>query len=265
MKNYILYEHISPNGKRYIGITGRDVNSRWQRGSGYKANKYFYNAIQKYGWSNFEHNIIKENLSLEEANKLEREYILKYNTLDPDFGYNHSIGGEKFEGYHLTEEHKRRVSDGTKKAMQDPEIRKKCSKGRLGKPAYNKGKHLSEETKEKIRQANLGSNNPNYGRKRKPLTEEQKQKIREATKKAMSRPDIKEKQLENTRKVNCNRTSYNKGKHLSEETKKRISENTKKAMNDPIIREKFLQANKEAGKRRKEGNRIRKEISNGRK
>ena len=223
--------------------------------SGYKTNKHFYNAIQKYGWDNFEHNILKTSLSKSEACKLERYYISKYRSNQYKYGYNRSQGGEMEIGWHYSDEEKEKISKATKKAMQDPEIRKKCSKGRLGKPAYNKGKHLSEETKEKIRQANLGSNNPNYGRKRKPLTEEQKQKIREATKKAMSRPDIKEKQLENTRKVNCNRTSYNKGKHLSEETKKRISENTKKAMNDPIIREKFLQANKEAGKRRKDKNR----------
>jgi len=36
MKTYIVYEHISPSGKRYIGITSNSPNRRWgANGQGY--------------------------------------------------------------------------------------------------------------------------------------------------------------------------------------------------------------------------------------
>ena len=46
MKEYTVYVHISPNGKRYYGITMQEVNKRWLNGKGYRGNKHFTNAIQ---------------------------------------------------------------------------------------------------------------------------------------------------------------------------------------------------------------------------
>lgn len=40
------------NDKKYIGITSRNVDLRWQNGLGYK-NTHFGNAIKKYGWGKF--------------------------------------------------------------------------------------------------------------------------------------------------------------------------------------------------------------------
>lgn len=101
MVNFIVYEHLNKvNGKRYIGITSRSLEER----SGLNGKNYtkehqevFYNAIQKYGWNNFEHNIIKKNLSFEEATNLEKELIKKYHTYiydDQKNGYNMTLGGE---------------------------------------------------------------------------------------------------------------------------------------------------------------------------
>lgn len=144
-KSFVLYEHISPNGKRYIGVTSKSPENRWCNGLGYSYNKYFYSAIKKYGWDNFKHNIIKENLSYEEAANLEREYIEKYDTINPKKGYNHSIGGEGISNYCLTEEQKKKISEATKKAMQNPEVKEKISK--LTKKALNK-----EEIKKKLKE-----------------------------------------------------------------------------------------------------------------
>ena len=61
---YTVYMHTSPSNKRYIGVTKQKPISRWRTdGSGYKHNKHFWNAIQKYGWDNFEHIIIEEGFS----------------------------------------------------------------------------------------------------------------------------------------------------------------------------------------------------------
>lgn len=32
MSKWVVYEHISPSGKVYVGITNRDVNLRWRKG-----------------------------------------------------------------------------------------------------------------------------------------------------------------------------------------------------------------------------------------
>lgn len=104
--NYILYMHISPSNKYYIGITSQNIEKRWQNGYGYKTNKHFWRAIQKYGWDNFEHKILKQNLTKEKAEELEIYYIQKYNSTNVDFGYNKAPGGKLLPKF--TEETKRK-------------------------------------------------------------------------------------------------------------------------------------------------------------
>ena len=92
--SYCVYKHTNKiNGKVYIGQSS-NIKERWSRkGTCYKGCTYFYNAIQKYGWDNFEHIILKDSLSLEEANYWEEYYIKQYNSTDNNFGYNLSLGG----------------------------------------------------------------------------------------------------------------------------------------------------------------------------
>lgn len=47
----------------------------------------------KYGWDNFDHEIIASNLTLDEANNFEILLIDKLNTRNPDYGYNIASGG----------------------------------------------------------------------------------------------------------------------------------------------------------------------------
>lgn len=109
--NWIVYIHICPNDKKYIGITSKEKpNHRWRNGEGYKSNKHFYNAIKKYGWDNIEHIVIENNLSKEDAQLKEIELISKYNSNNQEFGYNAASGGEANSGYKQSEEHKRKIS-----------------------------------------------------------------------------------------------------------------------------------------------------------
>lgn len=92
--NYKIYVHINKiNGKMYIGQTCQNVEDRWRDGNGYKNCCYFGNAIQKYRWDNFEHIVLIDNLSLEEANIFEEELIKKYDTTNRNVGYNIYYGG----------------------------------------------------------------------------------------------------------------------------------------------------------------------------
>ena len=80
--NWIIYEHISPSGKIYVGITSKSVVQRWgTKGSGYLykqtngnyVHKYFASAILKYGWESFQHNIIASNLGEKTAKNMEKD------------------------------------------------------------------------------------------------------------------------------------------------------------------------------------------------
>lgn len=92
---FCVYMHTNQiNNKRYVGITNQKPSYRWRTdGSGYK-HQMFGRAIDKYGWENFSHELLAIDVSKEEACKLEQKYIEKYKTMNPDFGYNISSGGE---------------------------------------------------------------------------------------------------------------------------------------------------------------------------
>lgn len=139
-RKWCIYMHINKiNGKRYIGQTCQNPpKKRWANGLGYIESPRFWNAIQKYGWDNFEHIIIQDNLTLDEANSLEESLIKKYDTTSDKFGYNLQSGGEN--------------------KLHSEETKKKMSK-------WQQGKHHSEETKKKLSESHkgdlfAGSNNP---------------------------------------------------------------------------------------------------------
>lgn len=95
MGEYTVYIHKNKiNNKRYVGITSTSLKDRWQEGYGYKTQSIFFDDIIKYGWDNFEHEIVYENLSQREAQEKEIELIFKYKTwigFEDCCGYNTSI------------------------------------------------------------------------------------------------------------------------------------------------------------------------------
>lgn len=130
MKTFMVYKHLNKtNGKVYIGITSQKAEKRWGRGSKY-GSQHFGRAIKKYGWDNFDHIIIAENLSKEDACELEKILIKAYNSTNPLYGYNEAQGGDgggmynkhhtekakemisqAMKGVQFTEEHKRHISE----------------------------------------------------------------------------------------------------------------------------------------------------------
>lgn len=124
MENYKVYMHTAPNGKVYIGITKQKLKRRWQNGSGYNKNSHFKRAIKKYGWDNFKHELLFENLSEEETRKL--------------------------------------ISINTKKAMNNKEVKEKISKSSRGRKASEETKmKMSLKRKGKpLKKINLIAINP---------------------------------------------------------------------------------------------------------
>lgn len=75
---WCVYKHTSPSGGVYIGITSDYPLARWRNGRGYDCCEVMNKAIKKYGWENFTHEILFDNLTKEEACQKEIELIAFY-------------------------------------------------------------------------------------------------------------------------------------------------------------------------------------------
>lgn len=187
---YCVYKHTNLiNNKVYIGQTKNFSNRCGKDGSGYLAKTngefnqpLFARAILKYGWDNFTHEILKEELTKEEADYWETYFIKKYESINPNKGYNIRLGGSHGS-----------LSEKTKNKLRDK------MKGKYDgehNPFY--GRKHTAETKEKIGKKNkehsnnrdiTGEKNPNWGNyKKRPfkergsMNEDTKKKISESNK-----------------------------------------------------------------------------------
>ena len=129
MSNYFVYKHTSPNGKIYIGITKQEPQTRWKNGRGYADSPRFINAINKYGWDSFEHEIVAEGLSKADAEAMEIQLIALFDSTNPERGYNLALGGNANSP---SEETKRKISDSLCNAWSDKETRNRIVNGMKG-------------------------------------------------------------------------------------------------------------------------------------
>lgn len=89
-----LYVHTNlSNGKRYVGITAQKPESRWRKGRGYQRCALFYNAIQKYGWDGFSHEVIAVFDNMKDASDAEKSLIAEFKSNNDLYGYNLEAGG----------------------------------------------------------------------------------------------------------------------------------------------------------------------------
>ena len=192
--SYIVYVHVNKlNGKVYVGQTCRKPNERWRNGKGYINNVHFYRAIEKYGWDNFDHKILYEGLTKEEADVKEIELIAFYDSTNYEKGYNQTIGGDGTTGYKFTDEQRNAVSE------------------------RQKGRLLTDEWKENIGKAVRGENHPFYGKK---LTDKHRKHLSESHKGLPSHGGMQGKK--HTEEARRKISEANMGRVVSEETKKKI-------------------------------------------
>ena len=197
--NYCVYVHVSPSDKHYVGQTKLNFWRRWGAdGKGYKKDQpYFHNAINKYGWDNFEHVILKENLTKEEADYWEKYYINLWDCTNRSKGYNLTNGGDGSKGAKRSEETKEKIRQSKLRTKLSEETKRKIG-------TASKGHYVSKEVKKKIGDAQRGEKNHNYG---KTASEDARRKMSEAK---------------------SGEKNHNYGKHLSEDIKKKISEARKR-------------------------------------
>lgn len=152
--SYFVYCHTNlVNGKRYVGLTRNEPQKRWGHGNNYSHCTYFGNAIQKYGWDNFKHEILAQGLTADEACDLERYYIDLWNLTDHRYGYNLHGGG--MINKHVSEE-----------------TRQKLRNANLGKTAWNKGIPMTPKANERLHAKTRGRKH----------TEEEKRRVSMALK-----------------------------------------------------------------------------------
>ena len=143
---YVLYKHTAPSGKSYIGITCQLPEKRFGvDGVNYKRSKFFWAAIQKYGWQNIRHEIILYDLSENEAKAKEKEYIRLYKSNIREFGYNLTAGGDGIESYKHTDETKRTISARLTGIHRSDEFKRKVSESQQGEKSYWYGKKQPAE------------------------------------------------------------------------------------------------------------------------
>lgn len=153
MKFWTIYEHISPSGKIYVGITSKkSLNARWEGGNGYIRCKLFYKAIQKYGWDNIEHNVIATGLGEKTAKNMERDLIAFYKARG--ISYNITDGGDGIVGVPKSDLQRKTVGNIWKGKQIPSAIREKMSKAHLGVP-------LNKAHKDNIRKSKIGNTNGN--------------------------------------------------------------------------------------------------------
>jgi hypothetical protein len=173
-----------PTGKWYIG-------SRTAKGchpaDGYISSSQLIKPLIKQNPTEWKREVIKTG-SPEEMIKLETTLLESLDAKHNPMSFNQHNGDGKFTrtGVKVSEDTRKKQSESIKKVhpnrgkpspnrgkIASEETRKKQSELKLGK----KRKPFTEQTRDKIRQAKLGSNNPSYG---KSPSEETREKLRQA-------------------------------------------------------------------------------------
>ena len=150
----------------YIGTTSRKVETRIREHR--RGKKQFIDReIQHVGWENFDWWTVEEHIPSDQISECEKKWVATLDCVYPK-GYNRTTGGiGNFKASKETCEKIKQSRLGKKRAPFTEEHKANLSKSRMGEKNPFFGKHHTEESKEKNRQAHLG----------KSLTEEHKTKI----------------------------------------------------------------------------------------
>ena len=228
---YIIYQATNTkNQKMYIGQTCQGLKKRMQYHK-YEINiktDAFHNAIRKYGMDGFEWIILKDNLTLDEANYFEEKLIRDFNTCIQDngsHGYNILRGGDNRE---MAEETKQKMSVAQTGRKHTAESKRKMS---LAK----KGKKVSDETRNRMSVAKKG----------RKFNEEHKKKISISAKKKWEDPEYKKHQslvqtgIKRNDETKKNMSIAHKKRYEDPEERKKISITSKKMWQDLEFRERM--------------------------
>ena len=226
MSNYTYMVTNKINGKVYVGSHSWD-------GEGLDPNYYgsgtaITRAVKKYGKENFQVEVLYYYESVEECRKDEERILTEYDVKNCPHSYNIKNAAIGMTSEDMTGENNPNYG---KRGKDSPLYGKHLSEDTRQKISQaRKGKTFSDEHRKKISESKKGENNPNYGKRGKgtPMygkhhTDETRNKISQANK-------------------GKNNPMYGKrgkdapwyGKHLSDETRKKLSQSKKNLMT-PVV------------------------------
>lgn len=152
------------SGGIYIGKTSATLAHRKgqhkSNALGRNKSTHFYNAIRKYGWGDFDWQILQE-VSNDSLYSAEQEFIHFYKLLDVKL-YNKTDGGAGPCGFKHSEETKnklRKLSAGNTSHLghrHSDETRAKIRSARMNQTDPRLGSRHSEETRRKISESRRG-------------------------------------------------------------------------------------------------------------
>jgi len=170
MSEYFIYRHLrlDTNEVFYIGKGKykKSYKNIYHRAyDKHNRNNYWKNITNK---TNYEVEIVIDNLTSDKANNKEIEFIELYGRIDLNKGtlVNMTNGSDGNNGIIFTDLHKNKISESNKGKKHTPEIKEHLSKVNFGKKhteetkqkigKIHKGKKLSQETKQKISESYKG-------------------------------------------------------------------------------------------------------------
>jgi group I intron endonuclease len=121
----------------------------------------FHNALRKYGQDAFEWQVVCECRDKAHMDEMERFYIKMLNTMDRQYGYNLTEGGEGNPGHITTPETRAKLSKAGKGKSRNLG-RKHTPEARANMSKAGKGRVLTQEHKDKIVKARKGIYHPEY-------------------------------------------------------------------------------------------------------
>ncbi len=200
-KNAGIYKlTCDKNDKIYIGKS-INIRNRLRSHKNCKGKCYFENAILKHGWDSFTVEILEIFENFDKSNNEHKMLIV-----DREEYYIKLFDSTNNDiGYNICN----RSTDRTG-IPHSTETKEKMRQSQLGN-SNHLGKLHSEESKEKMRQAKLGV-------KKNPHSRETKEKMRQAK---LGKPKTIE-HIENIRQSKIGKPSNRKGVKLSEETKEKM-------------------------------------------
>lgn len=206
------------NGKVYIGQSNKETE-RWRQHKYYARQdeplQYIHRAMAKYGVENFIYEVIATCQTQNDADELETQLIVQYDSRDKNNGYNVAPGGDHpwnaglpselqpMFGKQQSDYQKQKMSEthtGMKLPPHTDEWKQRQKKWMTGRPASketrekiaeaNRNKVVSNETRDKMSSSHLGSSLSEkhrkniskslFGIKRGPFSTEHKRNLSKA-------------------------------------------------------------------------------------
>lgn len=137
-KQWTIYCHTHiESSRRYIGLTSQTWQKRWKNHVNTAKNSkgcfHFPNAIRKYGKDAFSHEVLEICDTLEDANAAEVRWIARFDTRNPEKGFNLRKGGQHtphpVKNPWDRPEYRKKSSVASRRKWKDPAFRARVTAG----------------------------------------------------------------------------------------------------------------------------------------